>query len=56
MMTSKKNGIHNGRPGNADYLITELVKAFKVSISMHQAAVLQKEIDNLRSEINSGKL
>jgi len=56
MMTSKKNGIHNGRPGNADYPITALVKAFKVSISMHQAAVLQKEIDNLRSEINSGKL
>lgn len=56
VMTSKKNGIHNGRPGNADYIISERVKAFKVDISLQQAVALQAEIDKLRSEILDGSL
>jgi hypothetical protein len=56
VMTSKKDGFQNARPATADYGITEIVKAFKILVSIKQATSLEKEIEQLRREIYTGAL
>lgn len=56
VMTSKKDGYQNARPGTANYFIKEDVKAFKLSVTTQQAIDVHKEIDKLRLEIYNGSL
>jgi len=52
----KKDGHKNSRPGTADYMITEKVKAFKVPINRKQAEALNQKTMKARVEIYEGKL
>lgn len=52
----KKDGISNSRPGTADYPITELVKAFRIILSIEQANKLEVETEKARLEILDGKI
>lgn len=50
-----KDGYQNSRPGDADYAITETVKAFKVPLSQKQGIDLEAETDAVRKKIRDGK-
>jgi hypothetical protein len=50
-----KDGYQNSRPGDADYPITETVKAFKINLTQKQGTDLVAVTENARKDIKSGK-
>lgn len=52
----KKDGYRNSRPGTPDYRISELVKAFRISLSLEQARKLEAETDKARLQVLDGDI
>nr|WP_314541513.1 hypothetical protein [uncultured Massilia sp.] len=52
----KKDGLMNMRPATADYPITELVRAFRMLLTLQQAKKLEAEVDKAREDIKSGRV
>jgi hypothetical protein len=52
----KKDGSTNSRPSTADYKITETVKAFKITLTEHQAKKLNEKTNEARAEIYKGQI
>jgi hypothetical protein len=50
-----KDGYKNARPGNADYKISETVKAFKIVLTQKQGKDLEAETDAVRKDVRDGK-
>lgn len=50
-----KDGYKNSRPGDADYPISETVKAFKIALTPKQGKDLETETDAVRKDVRSGK-
>jgi hypothetical protein len=52
----KKDGYINSRPGTPDYPISEIVKAFRMPLSLQQARALKVKVGEIRSKILRGEV
>lgn len=52
----KKDGYRNSRPGRPDYPIRELVKAFRIALSLEQTGTLEAETDKVRLQVLNGDI
>ena len=50
-----KDGHKNSRPGTPDYGISELIKAFKIPLTLKQGVQLEQATEKMRQKIISGK-
>jgi hypothetical protein len=50
-----KDGVKNARPGTPDYGISEVVKAFKIPLTLKQGISLERETEEMRQKIIKGK-
>jgi hypothetical protein len=50
-----KDGRKNARPGTPDYAVKELVKGFKIPLTLKQGLSIEKETEAVRQKIITGK-